>query len=125
MIRYIKNHNYLNGLLFSFFEYLLVVIIIAPFLVYYLIHGRDLYALIAAGIIFNCLTVSYFALVSILKKEKSVGIVNLYNDRELRKKVGTKYPDLSRQTVILSLTVLIPFWIFGAVLFDRMLGKKS
>jgi hypothetical protein len=118
MIKLIKTHNYLNGLWFSFFEYLLVVCVAAPFLAYYLTHGRALYALIAIGIILNCLTVSYFAFVSILNKEKSVGIWNIYKDKALRKQVETQHPNLSQQTLILSLTVLVPFWILGTALFD-------
>ena len=119
MIERIKTHNYLNGQIFSFLEYLFAAGVFAPFLAYYLIHSRWLYAILAIGVVLNCLTVCTFALVSMLRKERSIGILKISRDKELRRKVQHDHPDLTRQTMVLSLTVLVPFWIFAATLLDR------
>lgn len=118
MLKRIRLHNYLNGHVFSLIEYLLVAAILTPFLFYYVAHGWALYALAAAGIVFNCFTVCAVALVSILAKEQSVGLRRFARDRELRRRVAIEHPNLSSDTLILSVTVLIPFWIFGATLID-------
>jgi len=124
MIQIIRNHNYLNGLKFSFFEYLLVICVLAPFFWYYLNHAQWLYTIIASGIILNCATVSTFAFISILKGEPSVGFWKIYRDKDLRQKIQERYPSLSRETWILSITVLIPYWIFGTVTADLIKLKK-
>lgn len=116
MLKIIKHHNYLNGLKFSFFEFLFAGAIFIPFALYYLIHGRAWYAALATGIILNCLTVSAVAFVSILKKEKSIGIGRLYKDKEVLGRVRAEFPRLSQETGILSLTILIPYWVFVSVI---------
>jgi hypothetical protein len=124
MITLIKNHNYLNGLIFSFFEYLVVAAILAPSAVYYLAHAQWLYGAITVGVILNCLTVSAFALASMREKGTSVGIWKIYGDADLRRKIQAEYPGISRETLILSVTVLIPFWILCAVLRDLFLKQS-
>jgi hypothetical protein len=118
MLRRIRDHNYLNGQVLSFVEYLFVAAVVALFLVYYLANGRTLYALVAIGIVLNCLTVSAVALVSLLRGERSIGAMRLWRDRELRRKIAREYPHLSQDTVVLSITVLIPYWIFGAAVLN-------
>jgi hypothetical protein len=120
MIKRIKVHNYLNGHIFSLVEYLVVAVILTPFLVYYLAHGSAVYGLVTSGVILNCLTVAHFALASTLRREPSIGLLKFSRDPEMRKKIAIEHPDLSRDTLILGATVLIPFWIFGAVVVDGL-----
>jgi len=75
MIDRIKTHNILNGILFSMVEFAMTALVIAPFAVYYVIHGRALYAAISMGIILNCLTIGWFGLRQYGNKEKDLGIV--------------------------------------------------
>jgi hypothetical protein len=109
MLQIIKNHNYLNGNIFSLIEFLVASLIIVPFAGYFIIHGPWLYSTIAVGIVFNCLTVSLVAVQSLVKKEKSIGILRLYSDKDLREKMRAEYPNLSRETFILCVAILVPF----------------
>ena len=118
MITFIRHHNFLNGLLFSFLEYVIVAAIIAPFGWYYIAHSDWLYAVCAVGIMGNCLTVAAFALVAMIKREPSIGIWKLSTDRALRQKIAAEYPHLSHETLVLSAGVLIPFFIFASVAWD-------
>jgi hypothetical protein len=118
MIRRIRLHNYLNGLWFSLLEYLFVAAILTPFLIFYVLHERTLYALAAAGVIFNCLTVCSLAVASIWKREHSIGLLRFSRDRELRRRIGIDHPYLAHDTLVLSVTVLIPYWMFAALLLD-------
>jgi hypothetical protein len=52
MLRKIKVHNYLNGNIFSLIEFLFTALIVSPFTVYYVIHGRFVFAAVGIGIIF-------------------------------------------------------------------------
>lgn len=123
MLKRIRLHNYLNGHVFSLIEYLVVAAILSPFLFYYVAHGRALYALAAAGIVLNCFTFCGVAIASIVTKEPSVGLKRFARDRELRKRMAVEHPNLSQDTLILSITVLVPFWIFAATLIDLMRGR--
>ena len=127
MIKIIKTHNYLNGSWFSFLEYLLVACIVIPFFAYYMTHGIDWYALVALGIILNCLTMAGIALVSIINKEPSVHGWRFYRDKDFRQEITRQYPDLSKQTAILSVGILIPFLIALAVVRDwvRVSGRRG
>ena len=125
MLRRIRVHNYLNGHVFSFAEYVLVAAVLTPFLIYYVAHGRTVYAVVAIAIILNCFAVATPALISILKGEQSIGLLNWSRDRELRRKIGLEHPSLARDTAILSITVLIPFWIIGAVLLEAVTARAG
>jgi len=124
MLKLIKDHNYLNGFVFSFLDYFVVICILTPFDIYYFLHGRWLFSMIATGIILNCVTISSIALRSIIKREQGIGINKIYRDKELLKKVQHEYPNLSRDTMILTVTVLIPYWIFGQVILEIATHNK-
>lgn len=125
MIKRIRLHNYLNGLLFSLVEYLLVAGILLPFFIFYLVHDWAFYSFISGGVIVNCLTVCFFALASIKKREQSIGLLRFSRDKNLRKQIAADHPSLSRDTLILSIAVLIPFWIFSAVVLDAISGRPG
>ncbi len=42
MINRIKTHNILNGIIFSIVEFAITILIIAPFAIYYVLHGKVL-----------------------------------------------------------------------------------
>src|SRR5215510_2684018 len=100
MINRIKIHNILNGIIFSIVEFLITAGIIAPFAIYYILHGRALYATIAIGIILNCLTIVAFGVQQHIRKEKDVGIQRMFN-KGVREKISREYPHLGNDTSVL------------------------
>ena len=122
MIYRIRTHNILNGIIFSIVEFVITAGIIAPFAIYYVLHGRVLYAAVAIGIMLNCLTIVAFGVQQYLRKEKDVGIQQMFN-KEIREKVSREYPHLSNDTSILVLTLLLPYvmliWVLYELFFRR------
>ena len=120
MIRRIKTHNILNGIIFSIAEFVITALIIAPFAVYYIAHGKALYATIAIGIILNCLTILAFAVQQYKGKEKDIGIQHMFN-KSIRERISREYPHLGNDTWVLTTTILLPFvmfiWVISELLF--------
>ncbi len=119
----IKTHNYINGFIFSALEFIVVAIVILPFCIYYIIHVRVLLAAIAVGLIVNCLTISAFAILSIQKKEKSIGL-KFYFDPELKKKAGISEQHLLKDTIILCAALLLPFYLFLVIVYERYITRS-
>jgi predicted signal transduction protein with EAL and GGDEF domain len=119
MINRIKAHNLLNGIVFSILEFGITVLIIAPFAIYYVVHGKVLYATIAIGIILNCLMIVAFGLQQYIGKEKDVGIQHMFN-KSVRERVSREYPHLSNDTSVLVITLLLPFVLFAWVIGERL-----
>ncbi len=119
MIRRIKTHNLLNGIVFSIVEFLIAALIVAPFAAYYIVLGRFLLAILAIGIILNCLVIVVIGIQQYRRGEKDVGIRHLFN-KDIRERVGREYPHLGSDTLVLSVTVLLPFvilfWVVGEML---------
>ncbi len=120
MIRRIKDHNILNGIIFSIAEFVITALVIAPFAIYYIIHGRALYATIAVGIILNCLMIVAIGLQQHRRKEEDIGIQHMYN-KSLRERINREYPHLGNDTLTLTITILLPFvmfiWVISELLF--------
>lgn len=114
----IKTHNYINGFVFSAVEFILVAVIILPFFIYYVVHERILLSIISCGLILNSLTISAFAILSIRKKEKSIGF-RFYRDTGLRNEIGKSQPNLFNDTMILCFSLLIPFYLFFVIIYER------
>jgi hypothetical protein len=119
MINRIKTYNILNGIIFSIVEFVITALIIAPFAIYYIIHGRVLYATVAIGIIFNCLTIVAFGVQQRRRREKDVGIQHTFN-KSLREQINREYPHLGNDTWILTTTILLPFVMFIWVVIELL-----
>ncbi len=100
MLYEVRVHNRLNGNVFSLIEFLLVSFAAGLIAIGDYIHGKFLFTIVDIGWILNCLTVCVVAAQSLLKKEESTSIFQFLVDKELRKKVATQYPKLSRHTVV-------------------------
>ena len=124
MISRIKTHNILNGIIFSILEFVITALIIAPFAVYYVLHGKVLYATIAIGIILNCLMIVAFGLGQYKNKEKDIGIQHMFN-KSVREKISREYPNLSNDTSVLVITMLLPFVMFIWVLYELLFKGKE
>lgn len=120
MISRIKTHNILNGIVFSIVEFVITNLILAPFAIYYLRHGRVLYATIAIGIILNCLMMVAFGLQQYKNKEKDLGIQHMFN-KSVRKSINCEHPHLGLDTSILVITMLLPFVMFIWVFYELLL----
>jgi len=123
MIQRIKTHNILNGILFSMIEFVVAALIVAPFAIYYVLHGRTLYAAIAIGIILNFLVVVAFGLQQYKNKEKDIGIRQLFN-KNTRETVGREHPHLGGDTTILVITLLLPFVMVICVLYELLFERR-
>ena len=123
MISRIKTHNLVNGVVFSIVEFLVTAGIIAPFVAYYVIHGGTLYAVIAIGIMLNCLTIVAFGAQQYRNKEKDTGIQHLFNEK-VREQINRECPHLGNDTLILVVTILLPFVMLIWVLYELLFGKQ-
>ena len=120
MINRIKTHNILNGIIFSIVEFVVIDLIIAPFAIYYVLHGKVLYATISVGIILNCLMIVLFGLQQYKNKEKDVGIQHMFN-KSVRERISREHPHLINDTSVLVITMLLPFVMFIWVLYELLL----
>jgi len=123
MINRIKTHNILNGIIFSIVEFVVIDLIIAPFAIYYVVHGKVLYATISVGIILNCLMIVLFGLQQYKNKEKDVGIQHMFN-KSVRERISREHPHLSNDTSVLVITMLLPFVMFIWVLYELLLNGE-
>jgi hypothetical protein len=125
MISRIKTHNILNGIMFSIVEFVITPLIIAPFAIYYIVHGKVLYAMIATGISFNCLTMVSFGVQQYKSKEKDIGIQHMF-DKDIRERISREYSHLGNDTLVLTTSILLPFvifiWVISELLFK---GSRS
>jgi len=123
MVEKIKVHNYLNGFVFSLVEFLIVFLFLAPFMIYYFLHGRLLFGIIALGIGINSLLIVVFAANSIRKKEKDFGIGKLFN-KKTRLEINRKYPGLQRDTYVLSALIILLFMLTLFCFLDLLKTHK-
>ena len=123
MIHRIKVHNLLNGIVFSIVEFLVTVLLIAPFAVYYVLHDKVLYATITIGIILNCLMIVIFGIQQYGNKEKDLGLRHLFH-KDVRENISREYPHLRNDTLILVITMLLPFIMFLWVFYELLFGGK-
>ncbi|MBJ7601992.1 MAG: hypothetical protein JF888_02145 [Candidatus Dormibacteraeota bacterium] len=104
----LKTHNRLNGSRFVGAEFGLIVALVATFGIYFGIRGRWLLALIAFGIVSNCVVVLVYAVLSLTGGEPDLGIRALYTDAAARRKVAREHPNLSGETLLLTAAASLP-----------------
>jgi hypothetical protein len=119
----IRDHNFLNGFKFVIGEFILSILIVLPFTIYYLLSARFLLGVAGIGIIANFCIYIIFAVQSLLRKEKSIGIGKLFS-KKIRSEIRNKYPELDRLTLILTLTTIVPFAMTAIVLSEASNSKK-
>ncbi len=124
MINKIRLHNYLNGSTFSMIEFLIVILLLLPFMAWYFLHGRLLYGIAALGIILNSAVIVAFAANSLIKKEKDLGLRKLFN-RKVRIDISNQYPHMQRDTYVLSISILLPFVLCILCGVDLLKRRKN
>ena len=123
MINRIKTHNLLNGILFSIIEFVITSLIIAPFAIYYVLHGKVLYAAVSIGVLLNCLMIVALGVQQYKNKEQDLGIQHMFNP-SVREKVNREHPQLGNDTSILVITMLLPFVMFLWVIYELFSRRK-
>jgi hypothetical protein len=112
MLTIIRERNRLNGFAFTVAEYCVLVALLLPFVVYYWTHQRWWEALMATGIVLNCATVGVAAGRQRARGEVQVGLRAMRRP-ELRHQIAREHPSLARNTMILTLSLLVPFLATG------------
>jgi len=121
MTAIVRLHNYVNGIKFSAYEFIVAALVVAPFAVYCAVHNHALYATLSAGLIANFLVIVVFAVQSLLKHEESIGIMQLLN-KQSRSEIYAQYPNLDTLTLILCVTLVIPFLLVGLVVCEKVVA---
>ncbi|MEW1953056.1 hypothetical protein [Terrabacter sp. NPDC080008] len=117
MLAIIREHNRLNGFIFSIAEFCLIAALLLPFVVYYWAHQRWWEAVMATGIVLNCVTISLTAVRQRARGEHQVGLRAMRRP-DLRRQVAREHPSLARHTLTLTLSVLVPFLASAWALAD-------
>ena len=123
MIQRIKTHNLLNGLVFSIAEFLFIALVISPFAFYYVTHSRLIHAILSVGIIINCLIVSAIGWHQRSHGERDLGL-RRFMDKGERENVGRANPHLLRDTLTITITVLLPYILTAWVAYELLSGRE-
>lgn len=124
MIDRIVSHNHLNGLVFSVAEFSLFLLAVLPFGLYYFFHHNLPFTLIALGLICNFLVIVLFGVRSLLRKEKGGSHKDLFEPTK-REAIGRQYPHLMTDTLLLVLTLLVPFLLCILVILELVVLKRE
>jgi hypothetical protein len=117
VLQRIKRHNEVWGFRFCAGEFVLASLLILPFTVWYLAHGKYLYGVIGMGLITNFLVVVVLALQSLHRGERDRGILQFFN-KQLRGDIHAAYPRLDAETAVLCVAVILPFVTLAWVMID-------
>lgn len=120
MIARVQAHNRLNGFGFVICEFALIGLVGAVFAVLYLARGNLLYGIAGLGIAFNSLLVIVLAARSLARRETGIGILRIYTQPAVRAKVMREHPDLSKDTLLITVAVLVPFLLLILVVAEAV-----
>jgi len=105
----IQSHNRLNSIVFSVSEFGFVALFVGAFAAYYLCHARIGMGLIASGIALNCLPVLILGLRQLAQDRADAKALASFWGKRAREQHQREYPDMLRDTLILTLGTLLPF----------------
>lgn len=115
MLRIIREHNSLNGLRFTLFEFLFIALLMTGSAAYLALSAHLLLSLVAAGIAVNCIPVIMQAGVSLHAGEVDRDWRATFSPSQ-RAAVLRDHPTAQRDTWILSLATVLPFFVAIAAL---------
>lgn len=124
LIEKIREHNEVNGFLFSACELFVVAMSSAPFGIYYLLHARILAGVIAIGIAANALVIVALSLHSLLTKQKDIGVLR-WLDRDGRALIASGHPNITPNTLMVAGFTLVPFALLSVVIYESEYGEKK
>jgi hypothetical protein len=114
----VREHNQLNGFRFVIAEFSLVALAAIFISASGFLHSKWLVALMGLGIAVNAVAVIAIAVAQIRNHEPSAGLLK-FRSAEFRASVAQKHPDLSSHTMVLFVSILVPF------LLVALLGVQS
>ncbi len=119
----IETHNEVNGVAFSVAEFALIALVIAPFALSYLAHARVVYAVVAVGIVANALTAVAIGARALANGQRGGSIARWF-DRDERAALASRYPSLTRDTLIVAATTLVPFVLLLRVGYESIATRR-
>jgi len=119
VIRQVREHNELNGVVFSVVEFLLVAAAAAFVAFAFALHGDWLVAALVAGTALNALVVVAYGIAALRRGERGKSLRSLTRP-EYRAAVRDEHPGLTRDTVTVTVTTLIPYILSIAVVAERL-----
>ena len=114
----IRRHNRLNGVTFCIIEFGCIALLIGAFGIYYLLHQRIGPAIVALGITLNCVTVVVIALRQLAQDKASGRHSGSFWNKTVREQLRRENPNMLRDTMILTVSTLLPFATLAAVAID-------
>ena len=118
MIRRLEEHNRLNGFVFVVAEFAVIGAITAALAVLYGARHQWIGLLAGCGITANSLVVIASVISQLRHGETDVGIWRVYADSRVRAQVARDDPGLSRDTVMITGAVLVPFLLLALSLAE-------
>ena len=117
VIARIQSHNTVNGVAFVICEFALMALIVAPLGVAWAFTQRPLYALVAAGIVANCLCVVGVGVRAWRAGERGSSLRLLFSSAN-RAKLSKEHPRMSEDTLVIMVGTLVPFGLALLTLVD-------
>jgi hypothetical protein len=114
----VREHNSLNGLWFVVIEFLLVILAALWISLDGGLHGHKSVAVAGIGISVNALAVIAIAIAQIRDHDTNEGILKIRSP-QFRAKVGQEHPNLGAHSLIVLVSVLVPFLLIGLVSLQR------
>lgn len=121
MIRIIKSHNELNGMLFAAFEFGLMALFLIPFALYCLWEQKFLVGAVLGGIGLNCLPVVYYGIRAYRNHEGPSGTIW---DSRARDRFIAENPHMLRDTFALTGGTLVPYLVIALVSLEASRARK-
>ncbi len=119
MIRRIVEHNKLNGVLFSTFEFLLVSAAAIFVGIGFGLHQRWIGVALAAGTALNSLVVVAFGVGSWRRGERGSSLREL-SRAKYREALRREHPAMLKDTLALTAATVLPYYLLGAVAVERL-----
>jgi hypothetical protein len=124
VIRRIVEHNELNGVAFSTFEFLLVAAAAALVGVGFGAHGQAIGMVLAAGTALNGLVIVGFGVSAWRRGERGTPLKQLFSARH-RAELTSEHPGLMADTLIVAAAALVPFALLMSTAVEMGRGRPS
>lgn len=123
LLHIIREHNRLNGFRFVVIEFSLVTLAAIFISVGGLLHRNWPMAFIGAGIAANAMAVIAIAVAQIRDHEQGDGLLK-FRSAQFRADIRSQHPKLSTHTVVLVVSVLMPF-LLAVLLYVQRFQASS
>lgn len=124
VIARIQSHSTVNGVAFVICEFAVMVLVVAPFGVAWALTQRPLYALVAAGIVANCLCVVGVGVQAWRGGERGSSLGLLFSSAN-RARLSKEHPRQSEDTLAIMVGTLVPFGLVLLTLVDYRLSRQQ